>query len=195
MRGSVADTVEVKFLIRYEVDCESSSNASKFRFQRMTFNSKIIQMFKPLYQISMSTKHSKTHLVNLSVVGNIGRQIEELPEVRGVEIQSPGNDWSINKMDDLGKFFSLTHKDNTPDSDQVNRIDDSLVTIKSDPNLMEFFKKDLQFHLDNGLEKKLKKIQREEDKEVHFTLHWVMPKSGKSGFITNFFHNVFMSSG
>jgi len=49
--------------------------------------------------------------------------------------------------------------------------------------------------LDNGLAKKLKKIAREPEKEVHFILHWVIPKDGKQGFFSHYFQNVFQSAG
>lgn len=73
MKASLMNSIEIKFLIRYEVDIgpeggEELDSMSKYRFSRLVFNMETNFSFMLKRHVNLSTKKANEHIINVQVV-------------------------------------------------------------------------------------------------------------------------------
>ena len=196
MKVSLIGNIQVKFLVRYEVtnrDGEPLPLWSRFRFQRVCIDLSAEQTFLAAYRIDSSSKQVGTYLVNMSIAARhlLSNTHEDFPQVRAIEIISSEKLWKLCKQDD-SRFFSIM-KNESPssakaDEDSVLKFADDVQLIKQDESMKSLLDKEVDYAMENGLYHKGKNVKMASDKqhEVDFLLHWLMPVSGKKGFIVSF---------
>jgi len=82
------------------------------------------QEFQANYRINHSSRDPGTHLVNIILTQMNVRTKFEIPTIQAVELTNERKLWSIQKRDNVGKFFALTPT--TEDAVSVLKIADGV---------------------------------------------------------------------
>lgn len=139
----------------------------------------------------MSIQSPGTHLVNLSISDHKSSSQggkPELPQAEAIEIVNKEKRWKICRRGSSGMYFAIEQAAPGSPEESILKLSDSAVSVRDDPQLLAFLKSDVEFAHKKG------DARVTVDKtEVDFILHWVLPLSGRRGFMSTCSQDLFSS--
>lgn len=120
-RASLVGQINVRFVIRYEVEGlpEDAPPACKFRISRMILFLNSNLAFKVAPFVNMSVQDTDKYIVNFQTWQKMIASWYERPKFKSIEIVRGTEVWQLSKKDEVGNFVTVC---NCPSSNPSKQI-------------------------------------------------------------------------
>lgn len=160
----------------------------------------------------MSVRDANMYIINLMTQQRLNTSWYERPQVSSIEAINGAKHWKLAKKDAFGNFFTVEPRveglsdsidDDEIEGAQLGYLRQSIYvgdllegidgeksidanSLRKDHVAYIFFEREAG-HMENTQSKKWRKTEGEVQKEqIDLVVRWVMPETGKKGFITLF---------